>query len=205
MKNPIDKETRHFMAEIVSWVFFPPLVGTVFFIFLTFWYANDLNQGLRWLTLVSPFLIFIPLIFFAITYKLGWVNDIDLSDREDRPIYLVVMLVGLAAASIILYLLKVPLKFVVYAFSGWIVTLVTTIITLFWKISFHLAVTTSVVTAIVILGGVRFLPLYILIPIIAWARITLKKHTLGQVVGGFVVPLLLTWAVYAAFGFELFL
>ena len=202
---PIDKETRHFLAEVVSWTFFPPLVATVFFIFLTFWFSADLTQGLRWIIYISPFLIFIPLIFFAITYKLGWVSDIDLSDRKDRPIYLVVFVLGLAVASAILFWLNVPLKFFVYTFSGLIMSIITTLITLKWKISFHTAITTSVVTAIMILGGLRYTPLLLLIPIIGWARVTLKKHTVNQVIGGFLVAFAVTEIIFYLFGFRLFI
>lgn len=208
MKNPIDtldKETRHFLAEVISWAFFPPLVATVFFIFLIFWYSADLAEGFKWVTYISPFLVFIPLIFFAISFKLGWVSDIDLSDRKQRPLYLIVFIAGMFIASAILYILQVPLKFFVYTFSGLVMTVITTLITLFWKISFHTAVTTSVVTAITILGGIRYLPFFILIPIIAWARIVLKKHTLNQVVGGFLVAFLITEAIFYAFGFRLFI
>jgi len=205
MKNPIPTETRHFLAEVVSWAFFPPLVATVFFIFLIFWYSADLSEGLRWVTFISPFLIFIPLIFFAVMYKLGWVSDIDLSDRSQRPLYLVVFIIGLAIASAILYFLQVPLKFFVYTFSGLVMTILTTIITFCWKISFHTAVTTSVVTAITILGGARYIPIFLLIPIIAWARVKLKKHTVSQVIGGFVVAWVVTEVVFYLFGFRFFI
>ena len=201
----MDKETRHFLAEVVSWAFFPPLVATVFFIFLTFWYSADFTEGLTWITYISPFLIFIPLIFFAISFKLGWVSDIDLSDRRQRPLYLTVFIGGLFFVSVILYMLKVPLKFFVYTFSGLMMTIITTLITLYWKISFHTAVATSVVTAIVILGGVRYLPMFLLIAIIGWARVTLKKHTFWQVVGGFWVSFIITLAIFYYFGFRLFL
>jgi membrane-associated phospholipid phosphatase len=208
MKNPIDnidRETRHFLAEIISWSFFPPLVATVFFIFLIFWYSADLAEGVKWVTYISPFLIFVPLVFFAISFKLGWVSDIDLSDRKQRPLYLIVFIAGMFIASAILYLLNVPLKFFVYTFSGLVMTVITTFITLFWKISFHTAITTSVVTAITILGGIRYAPFFILIPIIGWARVVLKKHTVWQVIGGFAVALLVTEAIFYAFGFRLFI
>ena len=199
----IKKETvGYIIAEIVSWTFFPPLVGTVFFIFLIFWYANDLNQGLRWMVTVSPFLIFIPLLFFAISYKLKWISDIDLSHREERPTFLAVFVVSLAVASAILYFLNVPEKFFVYAFSGFIMTAVASLITLYWKISFHTAVATSVVTAIVILGGEEFWPLYFLIPLIGWARVVLAKHTVKQVIGGALVAFFVTVLVFYLFGYR---
>jgi membrane-associated phospholipid phosphatase len=205
MKDNALREYRHLVAEVVSWVFFPPLVGTVFFIFLVFWYSSDITEGLKWMILMSPFLLFIPLIFFAVSYKLGWVHDIDLSNREERPVFLLVFVLGLTAASAVLYFMNVPTKLFVYVFSGLIMTIVTSIITLNWKISFHTAATTSVVTAINILGGLRFAPFFLLIPIIAWARIVLKKHTFWQVVGGFVVALIITEAVFYLFGFPVFI
>lgn len=191
------------MAEIISWLFFPPLVATVFFMFLIFWYAADLEQGVKWLIAVAPFLIFIPVVFFAVAYKLGWVSDIDLSHRKERPIFLGVFITSLAVASVLLYILDVPKPFFVYAFSGLIMVVFASIITLSWKISFHTAVTTSIVTAIVILGGLRFWPFFLLIPIIGWARVALKKHTLWQVTGGALLAFAITVVIFHFFGFVL--
>ncbi len=195
---------RHLAAEVVSWFFFPPIVATVFFIFLIFWYSKDFSQGLGWLVTISPFLIFIPIIFFIISYKLGWISDLDLSRRDERPTFLFVFITMLLVSSIVLYLIKVPTRIFIYAFSGLVMTLVTSIITLFWKISFHTAVTTSVVTAIIILGGLKFWPFFILIPIIGWARVCLKKHTFWQVTGGAVVSFLVTAFIFYLFGVNLF-
>lgn len=191
-------------AEIISWLFFPPLVATVFFAFLIFWYSQDLSQGLQWLVFVSPFLIFIPLVFFALSYKLHWISDVDLTKRSERPAFLIVFTISLAIASLIMYLLRAPEKFVIYIFSGLIMVVLASIITFYWKISFHTMVTTSVVSAIVIIGGLRFWPFFLLLPIIAWARIVLKKHSTYQVIGGSLLSVAITWSVFALFGFRLF-
>ena len=194
---------RHLLAEIVSWLFFPPLVATVFFIFLVFWYSNDLNQGVRWLATIAPFLVFLPLIFFVVAYKLKWISDIDLSHRRERPAFLLVFIISLALASALLYFLKVPKEFFAYAFSGLVMVILASIITLSWKISFHTAVTTSVVTAIVILGGLRFWPFFLLIPVIGWARVALKKHTIYQVIGGTLLSIAITIVVFYLFGYKI--
>jgi len=204
MKKVTDIAEHHFLAEIISWLFFPPLISTVFFIFLVFWYSNDFGQGLHWLVVSAPFLIFVPLIFFVVSYKLKWVSDIDLSHREERPVFLAVFILSLFAASAILYLLHVPLRFFVYVFSGLIMMIIASLITLYWKISFHTAVVTSVVTAIVILGGFEFWPFFLLIPAVAWARVNLKKHTLWQAVGGALVAFCVTTSVFYLFGFKFF-
>jgi len=201
-KSVIEKNWKVILAEIFSWAFFPPLVATVFFTFLVFWYSEDLSQGLQWLVTVSPFLIFFPLIFFAASLKLGWISDIDLSDRRERPYFLSVFLISLAAAIILLYFLDVPQKFLAYAVSGFVITIIAAVITLFWKISFHTAITSSVFAAIVILGGTRFLPLLLLIIPIGWSRLVLKKHTFWQVVGGTLLAFLVTGTVFYLFGFS---
>ncbi len=194
---------RHLLAEIVSWLFFPPLVATVFFMFLVFWYSENLGQGVRWLVTVAPFLIFIPLVFFVVAYKLRWVSDIDLSHRKERPVFLAVFIASLAIASFLLYVLGVPKPFFVYAFSGLIMVILASVITLSWKISFHTAVTTSIITAIVILGGLRFWPFFLLIPIIGWARMALKKHTFWQVVGGTILAFAITTIIFYFFDYQL--
>jgi len=188
-------------SEIISWVFSPPLVGTVFFVFLVLWYSTDLSQGLRWFVAISPFLIFIPLVYFALAVKLGWITDIDLSNRKERPAFLFVYIISLAIAAIILYLLNVPNKFLVYVLSGLMVTIVASLITLFWKISFHTAMTASVITAINILGGVHFWPLFLLLIPIGIARVILRRHTIWQVTGGAVVAFLVTCIVFNLFGY----
>jgi membrane-associated phospholipid phosphatase len=191
------------LAEVISWLFFPPLVATVFFIFLIFWYAADLGQGVQWLVAVAPFLIVIPVVFFAVAYKLGWVSDIDLSHRKERPFFLAVFIGSLAVASVLLYILGVPKPLFVYAFSGLVMVVFASLITLSWKISFHTAVTTSVTTAIVILGGLHFWPFFLLIPVIGWARVALKKHTPWQVTGGTLLAFAITTVIFQFFGFSL--
>lgn len=196
-------ELKVVLADIVSWVFFPPLVATVFFVFLTFWYSQDLSQGLKWLVTISPFLIFFPLAVFLFAYKFGWVSDFDITKRDERPILLFVMIGALIIASAILYYLRVPMQFFVYAFSGLVLTVITAIITLYWKVSYHSAIVASVVTAINILGGLTFWPFFLLIPLVCWARVTIKKHTLWQVIGGALISIAVTTMIYYLFGFEL--
>ena len=198
------QKTSYIIAEIFSWVFFPPLVATVFFIFLVFWYSSDLTEGFTWLITVSPFLIFVPLVFFAVSYKLGWVSDIDLSERKERPAFLVVFVVSLLVLSIVLYFLGVPEKFFVYAFSGLVMATLASIITLYWKISFHTAITSSVITAILILGGLRFWPFIILVPLIGWSRVVLGKHSVLQVTGGSLLAFVVTYVIFYLFGYHFF-
>lgn len=190
------------IAEVISIVASPPLVGTVFFIFLLFKNSPDLSQGLRWLVGISPFLIFIPVLYLVISYRLGWVSDLDLSDRNERPLPLTVFIVGVGIAAFILYILKVPMDLYVYVLSGFIMLVVMTIITFFWKISLHTATLSSIFTAIVVLGGFKFLPFFLILIPVSWARVLLRKHSLNQVIAGLLVSTLCTISVFYLFGYQ---
>lgn len=196
------KEKRHLLAELISWAFFPPFIATLFFTFLIFWYAADFGEGLKWIVVVSPFLIIVPLIFFAVSLKLGWISDIDLSRREERPAFLSVFIGSLAVALAVLYILKVPENLLIYVLSSLLVVIFSSIITLYWKISFHTAVTASVITAITILGGGAFSWMFLLILPVGWARVVLERHTLYQVIGGTLIASVITWAVFYLFGYS---
>ncbi|PIT97147.1 hypothetical protein COT77_02980 [Candidatus Berkelbacteria bacterium CG10_big_fil_rev_8_21_14_0_10_41_12] len=198
----MDIRKRQDWAEILSLISSPPLVSTVFFIFLVFKYSSDLSEGLRWLVGISPFLIFIPITYLGISYKLGWVSDFDISERNQRPLPMTIFIIGVAVASIILYFLKVPLDLFVYALSGFVTLIIMTVITFFWKISLHTATLSSIFTAIVVLGGLKFLPFYLILIPVGWSRVVLKKHSVNQVIAGVLVSSLVTLTVFHLFGYN---
>ena len=63
-------------------------------------------------------------------------------------------------------------------------TLVVQYITRYWKISTHALGITAPLVALTLLYGNRTLPFLILIPMVCWARVYLKAHTLLQVIAG---------------------
>ncbi len=72
-------------------------------------------------------------------------------------------------------------------------TIVMTVITLVWKISIHATGVAGPAPAFgVVFGPVGYLFLLLLIPV-GWARMTLKAHTLPQVVAGAVLAVTLTF------------
>ncbi|NLE46614.1 MAG: phosphatase PAP2 family protein, partial [Chloroflexi bacterium] len=65
-------------------------------------------------------------------------------------------------------------------------TLIIFVITLRWKISVHCAAAAGAATLVWSLIGTP-LPLIVGVPLIAWSRLRLQRHTLAQVVAGSVV------------------
>ena len=71
------------------------------------------------------------------------------------------------------------------AMLGYLVsTLIVQYITRYWKISTHALGITAPLTALTLLYGRQPLPFMVLIPMVCWARVYLKSHTIMQVVAG---------------------
>ncbi len=79
-------------------------------------------------------------------------------------------------------------------------SLVVQFITRYWKISTHALGITAPLVALTILYGAAPLPFLVLIPIVCWARVYLKAHTLLQVVAGAALGACSTVLFFAIFG-----
>ena len=100
------------------------------------------------------------------------------------------LLVGLAA----------PVELVALLGAGVVGLVVGLVITLFWKISFHVAAAAGAVVVLARRFGSWVLVLGALVPLIAWSRVELRHHTPAQVVAGGIVG-----AATAAVSFTLLL
>ncbi|GAH90477.1 unnamed protein product, partial [marine sediment metagenome] len=80
-------------------------------------------------------------------------------------------------------------------------TIILTIITYFWKICLHASGITIMVISFNILFGKWMLLMIPLIPLIGWARVRIKKHTVGQVILGTGITAIVTFLIYYNYGF----
>jgi membrane-associated phospholipid phosphatase len=85
---------------------------------------------------------------------------------------------------VLLVVLGAPATFLAPVGTALVQTLVLFAITLVWQISIHTSVTAGLVTfAILALGGGGLI-LAPLVPLVAWARLHLGRHTVSQTVAG---------------------
>ena len=70
--------------------------------------------------------------------------------------------------------------------------LIVLFINFYWKISAHATGLAGPLAALTSVYGWPILPLYLLLPLVDWARVYLKAHTLGQVIVGSLFGLLCT-------------
>jgi hypothetical protein len=127
------------------------------------------------------------------------ISDPDLPDRRERFIpYL--SIVGLYIIGFIVFCyLGAPSQILAITASYIAVTFFGAFISLFWKISMHMAGIAGPVTALIFLVNPIFVLAYFLLIPIGWARYILKKHTFPQIVIGSGFSILLTYLIIRLF------
>ena len=165
------------------WVF--PLIG---------WKAGGW-RGVGWAVLAFLILTGLPMLYVLVGIRKGWVSDLELSRREDRPRFILVSVSSDILALVLLIWGGAPRLVwalaLVYAALG--VTMFT--ISNFWKISLHMVSVSGFATLLVYAFGRGAAVMYLALPLVAWARLYRKKHTLAQLAAGALAGLGITWAV----------
>ena len=142
------------------------------------------------------FFSLLPVFFILILFRLGRVSHLNLEVKEQRTLPLL-FAIGAACIGLgIFYIIGAPREIiwagVAYISNGIIFGAITQV----WKISFHTGVFTGCVTVLVlILHDAWFAWFFLLVPLIAWARVRRKRHTLIQTVVGALIALINTVVV----------
>ncbi len=174
------------LAWCVSVVFSPFLVPVATAIGVVQKHAAP-EDLLRWLGIVVLFVTVLPALSIAVMVRFSKVSDLHLKNREERFLPLCCTLVSMIVGTFLLYRLGAARE-IVWAGVAYVVnSVIFFAITLTWKISFHSSVATGCVTVLVMLVNPQFGWLFLLIPVIAWARVYRKRHTLLQTVVGAVI------------------
>lgn len=188
------------LALIISYVFDP--IVTFPFLLAIMIFKSGLTFTQIKILLPSLFILdlLIPGAYLIFAFRQHWVSDWEMSKREERlapyGVTLVCWLIGLILVQRFGndLLLNLGLTFYLVALLG-------SVITIFWKISVHVAAGTAITLVLDFLLSWRFPWLYLIIPVVAWARWQRRKHTIGQLLGGFLLSLVVVLLSFTLFGY----
>lgn len=170
--------------SIIFSPFFVPIVTTVVVVEK---YAVTRQEALLWLAILAMFVTVLPVLCIGMLFRCARVSDWHLNSKEERLLPLCLTLGSMIIGTGILYYIEAEHQ-IVWAGIAYIAnSVVFSAITPMWKISFHSSVTTGCITVLVVLVNAQFGWLFLLIPLIAWARVYRKRHTLLQTVVGAVL------------------
>lgn len=149
--------------------------------------TGSIGRGLALAGVATFFAAALPYAILLLGIRSGRLTDRHLTNRNERPIMMLIGLVSVAAGLAVMVRLDSPrelLALVAAMVAGVAVALA---ISTFWKISIHAACAAGTVAILVVVVGPRML---ILVPIvlgICWARVVLQDHTPWQVTAGALV------------------
>jgi membrane-associated phospholipid phosphatase len=187
------------LARILSTIFNPFLTALALFVILADANAPDTYAFWRLLFLSTFFTSIGPMLYVFWLYSTGRISDLDMSVRTEREVVFSTFVVFYLLGSVVLWALHAP-RVMVAAMVGYFVsTLIVGYITRFWKISTHALGITAPMVALFLLYGRAPLPFFVLIPMVCWARVYLKAHTIAQVLAGAGLATVTTILFFSAF------
>lgn len=187
------------LARSLSTVFNPFLTAFALFAILAHIGAKDTLDFWRLLLLSTFFVSIGPMLYVFWLNATDRISDLDMSVRAERELVFTAFVLFDAFGAVTLWLAHAP-RLMIAAMLGYLAsTLIVQYITRYWKISTHAIGITAPLAALTLLYGRQPLPFMILIPMVCWARVYLKAHTITQVLAGIGLAIATT-----AFFFSLF-
>lgn len=186
------------LAQVISVIASPPLMGITAVTLIAATFAT--NQTWTLAALYLALTIVLPLAFIVWLARQGHVSDLDLSVRQERIVPLSFTLAVMSLGWLLLHTTAAPPLLRAFATLNVAQAALFLCITLFWKISMH----TTAVTALAVLSGFvvgeMALLLFLTIPLVAWSRLRLRRHTLSQTIAGALLGALLCLAALHLYG-----
>jgi len=189
------------VAKVISYIFDGSVISIPVFLVICLMIIDNKFEAVVWAFVCLLFGTIIPYLYISLLYRNKEINDMHIPNKEDRLKPMLVSFASYTICLVILYILDGPL-FLKSIFAVSVAsTIIFTVITYFWKISLHISWITFVVITFNILFGKWMLLMVPLIPMIGWARIRIKKHTVNQVIFGVGVSTITSVLIYYNYGF----
>ena len=189
------KPLRIRFARLVSNILAPVTISIPTVLLVAFYDAQSLASALFYTSVTLFFLSFGPMLYIIIGVRLGKFTDVDVSRRKERIGPFLFGLASVLAGLVTLVLIKAPKNLQTLLIITAVSCIVMLVITLWWKISIHASSLAGTVTFLTALYGVIVLPAFLLVVLVSWSRVVLRRHTVAQVVAGALVSITLTSAI----------
>jgi membrane-associated phospholipid phosphatase len=173
------------LAYWVSHLASPPIFGLALIGLIGFTVGT--SAGWYWAVSYLALAAGVPCLYLLWLYRRGELHDLHLPVREQRIRPLIVTLVATAAAGALLAWAGAPRPLLLLAAVNTAQTALFLAISLRWKTSFHTVAAANFAVLALALGGVNALPALLLIPLVGWARIRLRRHSPSEATTGVLI------------------
>lgn len=193
------------ISKIISALFFPMINTIIVFSLVIFLNKyNTPKENSYFFMLIILFFVVIPILLMWILKKFKMIKSFDVFERQKRIIPFIFTIISYSLGFVILLYAKDSPVFLKSMTLCYIInTVVILIVTIWWKMSVHAMAIAGPIVGLHYFFGNVILPFYLLIILVGYSRVVLKRHTIAQVIAGGLTGVLLT-AVQMYFYLDLF-
>jgi membrane-associated phospholipid phosphatase len=186
-------------ARSLSTIFNPFVTATALFVIVAKAFSTSTLHFWELSVAGLFFFTIAPMLCVFYLYLSGRIGDFDMSDRWERRRAFVAFVIVYAVAAFFLAAVHAPTVLIAITWGYVGATLAIMLITRWWKISTHAFGITGPFAVMFVLFGLQPLPYVAIVPLVCWARVYLRAHTVLQVVGGVVLAIVSTLVVFRVF------
>jgi len=175
-------------ARYISNIFSPPL--TVLYGILIVTPYIEISSRWLWSLLFLSLFVLPPTLYVYLLMKRGIVTDFHIKIREQRLKPMMLILANTIFGIIAYYRLGGPKYLIVLSVCCLVLVALMFLFTFFSKVSGHCAAAGGLVTVFLSLfefNGSLVIPIALMIPLIAWSRVRLGRHSITQTLVGFML------------------
>ena len=173
-------------AKVISAVFTPfsiPFLAFLVLFIFSYLRIMPLQYKLIVLGVVYCFTILMPTLTIFIFRKINGFSPEELVERKRRYIPFILTITSYVFCLLMMHRLNIPWYMTGIILSALVVMIICVIVNLKWKLSEHMAGAGAVIGGLVAFSA-------LVAGVLGTARIILRHHTLGEVMGGFAVGLI---------------
>ncbi|MGE5041900.1 MAG: hypothetical protein ACM3IJ_03270 [Candidatus Levyibacteriota bacterium] len=182
-------------ARFISFLFHPFFIAIIATFLIVFKNTSNLVTSLEW-SLVAGLFSLIVFIFEYYGVKKGYFSNFDVSRRRQRAPLFTFVIVTMLAFILMLFVLHGPMQLIIGAACLTVSILILSVVNMWVKASVHVAgISAFLLSMGIIYGGYVYLAIF-LIPLVAWSRVKIHRHTIPEVITGGCLGIFLTMLSY---------
>lgn len=186
------------ISHVISTVFQPLLMPTYGIMLLFVYTYFGVIYSHQFWQIVSPVILFsfaIPAILIFLLFRMGIISDLSLKVRRERFYPYLITLLSYSAMIVFYYRMHMPRWFMMIMAASVAIMVIAIFITLLWKISAHMFGIGGLIGGAMAVSFYversnpyyMFMGLFIIAGLVGTSRLILKRHTLSQVIAGFLL------------------
>ena len=173
-----------YLASLISNIINPVVSGVFIAGFTAAKAIDDPLSATIWFSITVLLTVLPPLSYIIYLVNIGYLTDIFMPNRQRRIKPVAFIVIWVMISTLLLYLVGAPsaigiILIITIVLIGSLLT-----VTLIWKISFHTGILTTAAAVTVMQGASYAWFIALLVPLVGWSRVQLRRHTTLQVIVG---------------------